>query len=60
MKWTGPIGRRDGVGVMRVHRESGTALIMAYKIQTPGKFPEDYILQLQHGESLKTKKFNFF
>jgi hypothetical protein len=27
---------------------------LAYKIQTPGKFPEDYILQLQHGESLKT------
>jgi hypothetical protein len=27
---------------------------LAYKIQTHGKFPEDYILQLQHGESLKT------
>jgi hypothetical protein len=27
---------------------------LAYKIQTPGKFPEYYILQLQHGESLKT------
>jgi hypothetical protein len=26
----------------------------AYKIQTTGKFPEDYILHSQHGESLKT------
>jgi hypothetical protein len=34
---------------------------LGYKIQTPGKFPEEYILQLQHGESLKTPKmlFNF-
>jgi hypothetical protein len=29
---------------------------LAYKIQTPGKFPEDYILQLQHSESLKTTR----
>jgi hypothetical protein len=26
---------------------------LAYKIQTPGKFPEDYIVHSQHGESLK-------
>jgi hypothetical protein len=26
---------------------------LAYQIQTPGKFPEDHIRQLQHGESLK-------
>jgi hypothetical protein len=31
---------------------------LAYKIQTPGNFPEDYILQLQHCESLKTTVFN--
>jgi hypothetical protein len=26
----------------------------AYKIQTPGNYPEDNILYPQHGESLKT------
>jgi hypothetical protein len=33
---------------------------LAYKIQMPGKFPEDYILQLQHGESLKTTRMFLF
>jgi hypothetical protein len=27
----------------------------AFKIQTPGKYPKEYIPHLQHGESLKTK-----
>jgi hypothetical protein len=26
----------------------------AFKIQTPGKYPEEYLPHLQHGESLKT------
>jgi hypothetical protein len=30
----------------------------AFNIQTPGKYPEDNIPYLQHGKSLKTKKFN--
>jgi hypothetical protein len=33
---------------------------LAYKIQTPGKFPEDYILYSQHGESLKTTSEIYF
>jgi hypothetical protein len=28
----------------------------AFKIQTPGKYPKEYLPHLQHGESLKTKK----
>jgi hypothetical protein len=28
----------------------------AYKIQTPGNYPEDNIIYPQHGESLKTTK----
>jgi hypothetical protein len=28
-----------------------------FNIQTPGKYPEDNIPYLQHGESLKTTKF---
>jgi hypothetical protein len=27
----------------------------AFKIQTPGKYPKEYLPHLQHGESLKTK-----
>ena len=27
----------------------------AFKLQTPGKFPEEYKLHSEHGESLKTK-----
>jgi len=27
---------------------------LAFKIQTPGKFPEEYKLHSEHGESLKT------
>jgi len=26
----------------------------AFKLQTPGKFPEEYKLHSEHGESLKT------
>jgi hypothetical protein len=26
----------------------------AFKIQTPGKYPKEYLPHLQHGESLKT------
>jgi hypothetical protein len=26
----------------------------AFNIQTPGKYPEEYLSHLQHGESLKT------
>ena len=28
----------------------------AFKLQTPGKFPEEYKLHSEHGESLKTTK----
>jgi hypothetical protein len=35
--------------------------ISAYKIQTPGNYPEENIQHLQHGESLKSRKnFTFF
>ena len=30
----------------------------AFKLQTPGKFPEEYKLHSEHGESLKTTIFN--
>jgi hypothetical protein len=29
----------------------------AFKIQTPGKYPEEYLPHLQHGGSLKTMIF---
>jgi hypothetical protein len=29
----------------------------AFKIQTPGKYPKEYLPHLQHGESLKTKSY---
>ena len=29
----------------------------AFKLQTPGKFPEEYELHSEHGESLKTSLF---
>jgi len=29
----------------------------AFKLQTPGKFPEEYKLHFEHGESLKTTTF---
>jgi hypothetical protein len=28
-----------------------------FKIQTPGKYPEEYLPHLQHGESLKTMRY---
>jgi len=31
----------------------------AYKIQTPGNYPEENIQHTKHGESLKTKKILF-
>jgi hypothetical protein len=31
-------------------------LLKAFKLQTPGKFPEEYKLHSEHGESLKTTK----
>jgi hypothetical protein len=31
----------------------------AYKIQTPGNYPEESIQHSQHGESLKSRKDNF-
>jgi hypothetical protein len=31
-------------------------VFLAFKIQTPGKYPEEYLPRLQHGESLKTKE----
>jgi hypothetical protein len=31
----------------------------AFNIQTPGKYPEDNVPYLQHGESLKTTKLKF-
>jgi hypothetical protein len=30
---------------------------LAFKIQTPGKYLEEYLPHLQHGESLKTMMF---
>jgi hypothetical protein len=30
----------------------------AYKIQTPGNYPEESIQHLQHGESLKSRTFH--
>ena len=32
----------------------------AFKLQTPGKFPEEYKLYSEHGESLKTTKTYYF
>ena len=32
----------------------------AFKLQTPGKFPEEYKLHSEHGESLKTTKICLF
>jgi len=29
----------------------------AFKLQTPGKFPEEYKLHSEHGESLKTVNY---
>jgi hypothetical protein len=43
------VGRNDAGRWNRHSSETS-----AYKIHTPGKFPEDYILHSQHGESLKT------
>jgi len=31
----------------------------AFKLQTPGKFPEEYKLHSEHGESLKTEINHF-
>jgi len=33
-------------------------LIQAFNTQTPGKYPEDNLSLLQHGESLKTRILN--
>jgi hypothetical protein len=32
----------------------------AYKLQTPGNYPEENIEHTEHGESLKSKIFHFF
>jgi len=32
----------------------------AFNTQTPGKYPEDNLPLLQHGESLKTRKIRHF
>jgi hypothetical protein len=32
----------------------------AYKIQTPGNYPEENIQHTEHGESLKSKKHKVF
>jgi hypothetical protein len=32
----------------------------AFNTQTPGKYPEDNLSLLQHGESLKTRKKNVY
>jgi len=31
----------------------------AYKIQTPGPYPEEHIQHTEHGESLKSRRKNF-
>jgi hypothetical protein len=32
---------------------------LAYKIQTPGNYPEESIQQSEQGESLKSRKFKY-
>jgi hypothetical protein len=69
-KWSGPIGKRDRVGVVKVHsrlwretallRTTGESMLEGISsevvgwLQTPGNYPEDNILHPQQGESLKT------
>jgi len=33
---------------------------LAYKIQTPGNYPEESIQHSEHGESLKSRVINLF
>jgi hypothetical protein len=49
------VGRNDSY-LRRKIEPTQSSETSAYKIQTPGKFPEDYILHSQHGEILELQK----